>query len=177
KRLATTQPNGLRGAYYVLVRTDPLAPSGDYDLTNNVRAAAVTGQQGSGTPVVITAVPPPDLVVSSLELAAKGDAGQPLRLKWAVRNQGPGPVPGASWYMGCYLSLDPVLDGSDLLMATVVGPEALARLREQDVGARLELGVARQPHVLVPARRERRRRPLVDDRPLDRQRLARVGHR
>src|SRR5262249_21713058 len=92
RSLSPTLPNGLAGTYFVLVRTDPLGLSGDANPANNVRAST-PGASPPGAPpdpVTITAVPPPDLVVSSLEAPNKGDAGQPVRLKWTIRNQGPG---------------------------------------------------------------------------------------
>jgi CARDB/Periplasmic copper-binding protein (NosD)/Right handed beta helix region/Bacterial pre-peptidase C-terminal domain len=113
-----TIANGFGGSYYVIVRVDAAAQSGDASLANNVAVSA--------TPVVISSVPPPNLTMPAISVAASGTAGQPARIHYTVSNTGTGPVPAVPWYISFYLSLDPNLDGSDVSLTSIPGPVSLA---------------------------------------------------
>ncbi len=112
-----TVPQGLNGAYHVIVRSDPGGASGDGALANNTAVSAGT--------VLVTSPAPPQLTVSGVTVAANLDAGQPALVGWQVNNGGAGAVPNSEWYVGAYLSQDPWLDGSDVSLGSVAGPAAL----------------------------------------------------
>src|SRR5262249_27042369 len=53
-------------------------------------------------------------------------SGQPTSVSWTVTNSGNGATSASSWYDSVYLSLDPTLDGTDILLASVQNPAYLA---------------------------------------------------
>jgi hypothetical protein len=105
------------GDYYVVFRSDPGGGTGDLALGNNARVSAA--------PVSVQAVVPPDVVVQSLTVPANGTAGQPVTVDYALANEGPGAIAGATWFAAYYLSQDAVLDGSDVLLGSHPAPADL----------------------------------------------------
>jgi len=113
-------PNGLVGAFYVLVVTDSNnavfeGPSGSLGESNNVTS--------STAPVNIVSNPP-DLVIApdSFEIPLSGpvQSGHFVRASWTVLNQGLAST-GGNWIDRVYISIDGVVGGADdRLVATVI---------------------------------------------------------
>ena len=95
-----TIATGTLGSKYLLFRANADGAQGEIDLTNNVRASAIT----------LTA---PDLVVSGLDAPAGAALSENVTISWTVRNQGTSLAP-ASWWDVFYLSPDNALGGNDI---------------------------------------------------------------
>ncbi|MBL9126248.1 MAG: Ig-like domain-containing protein, partial [Verrucomicrobiales bacterium] len=97
------------GTYHVFVVTDALdvvpEPGADANANNAAR---------SPTPLVVRAVPTPDLVVTVSTPPASALLGFPLALGWTVRNQGTAPTEG-TWTDRVYLSANGTVQGATLL--------------------------------------------------------------
>jgi len=117
RSLQPTLPSGLNGTYYVIVRTDPTAVTGDANTANNVVASG---------PISITSPPPPNLTAANVAVGPNPVAGQPVQVSFDIHNVGSGPVPNSSWSSAVYLSQDPWLDASDVSLGTVAGTAGLA---------------------------------------------------
>jgi subtilase family serine protease len=66
---------------------------------------------------VIATLDLPDLVVSNAQVKNAPTWGETIPVTWTVTNQGPSVALGR-WYDGFYLSNDPVLDSSDVAIAS-----------------------------------------------------------
>lgn len=104
-------PNGISGNYYLLLVTDRNDVNRDVNRSNNYKL--VRQSSGGPTPIVIVFTRPPDLVVSSFSSPNEGTAGQPVLVKWTVKNMGPGRTAGNVWTEKIYLSTNLELDGND----------------------------------------------------------------
>ncbi len=115
--LASVQiPEGVEGAKFFLVTTDANDELPEVDTGNNVLAKAV----------LVELTPPPDLVVSDLDVVGSPLAGLPLSVNWQVTNQGTGLAGAAGgWRDALYLSEDAVLGAGDTLLAFVQHPTAV----------------------------------------------------
>lgn len=67
----------------------------------------------------------PDLVVNNVQVPVSGWSGQEMTVSWEVQNTGPGSTLDGQWYDKVYLSLDQLLDESDLVLTSKVTPGAL----------------------------------------------------
>jgi subtilase family serine protease len=99
--LSLTVPAGTpTGNYYVIARADGGGQLAESNESNNTRAASIR-------------ISPPDLIVSALSVPSSGGAGRTIRVTNTTRNQsGAGPAPAS--ITSFYLSLDAILDGSDI---------------------------------------------------------------
>ena len=97
------------GSYYVLFVADDQNQVAESDETNNVRAVALA-----------VALPVLDLVVQQEQVYSPTLPGYYIRPNCTLLNQGN--MPAASSTVGFYLSTNPVLDATDVLLATVPGP-------------------------------------------------------
>jgi subtilase family serine protease len=115
-----TLPESLdAGTYFVFVITDATdvvpEPGANANGNNATR---------SPTPLAVTAVPTPDLLVDSIALPPTAVLGYPLSVSWSLRNQGGAPTAG-TWTDRVYLSADGNVQGAVLLGAfTSQGPLA-----------------------------------------------------
>jgi subtilase family serine protease len=100
---ATLPANLSAGTYRVLVRTDGSLFQPERDESNNV----------AGTTIRLAL---PDLRVTEASGPATGSPGSGISLNWTVRNDG-GIRTDTDWYDVIYLSTDPILDSSDVLVA------------------------------------------------------------
>ena len=101
--------NVLSGTYYVLAVADVQNNVLEgYNDNNNVRASS---------PIAVTMVPPPDLVVTRVTAPATASAGQTLAVSWQVENDG-ARTPDVSeniWYDKVLLSRLPVFNPDSAL--------------------------------------------------------------
>ncbi|WP_162915611.1 CARDB domain-containing protein [Paraflavitalea soli] len=112
-------PNGVSGNYYLLLVTDGQHVNYDADTTNNygmVRKAG--GGNNDPVPIGIELTPPADLVVSSFTTPEEGFAGQPIKVKWKVKNSGAGITAAGNWTERVYLSKDVLWDKDDRVIGT-----------------------------------------------------------
>lgn len=112
-------PNGVSGNYYLLLVTDQLDVNYDADSTNNygmVRQAG--GGNNDPVPIGIELTPPADLVITSFKIPDEGFAGQPIKVKWKVKNSGPGITAAGNWTERVYLSKDVLWDKDDRIIGS-----------------------------------------------------------
>ncbi len=107
------------GTYYVVVTTDyrnELFEHTGEDNNTNVNDAAL----------VVAVKPRPDLQVLSITAPATVDPEGSLSVEFVIINRGTIATTQAHWVDRVYLSLDNLLGGDDLLVATVANQSALA---------------------------------------------------
>ncbi len=92
--VSTTIPNGLTGAYYVLVDTDSGNVVFELDKSNN---------WGSSTSTIAITTAPPDLVVSSASAPAVALAGSAILVDWTISNQGASDTAVSAWQDNVYV--------------------------------------------------------------------------
>ncbi|MEZ4926853.1 MAG: CARDB domain-containing protein [Saprospiraceae bacterium] len=109
-----TVPAGQSGTFYLLLATDPDTTSADHVFSNNYVALAPSG--GGGT-IIITYPPEPDLEVVEVNAPAQVQAGQPLKVAYKVRNNGPGSF-NASVLDAVYRSTDLLVNAGDIQLAS-----------------------------------------------------------
>lgn len=112
-------PNGVSGNYYLLLVTDRHNVNHDADSANNYRLV----RQGNGgsndpSPINIALTPPPDLVVTALDVPDEGIAGQPINIQWTVKNTGTSVTAAMGWTDKVYLSDNLELDTADQVVGT-----------------------------------------------------------
>lgn len=116
-------PNGISGKFYALMVADNNNVNIDVNRSNNYK---LTGANGDSAIMMITLTPPPDLAISSFTIPPAGPAGQPVKTRFTIINNGPGNInPGISWSEKIYLSTDQVLNpGTDPVIGsfTKTGP-------------------------------------------------------
>jgi RNAse (barnase) inhibitor barstar len=104
-----TIPFALKGNYQVFVNTDFTDKVfEDLNEVNNVTTAL---------PLAISRETP-DLQVTIISAPSVIASGQPLLLNWTVLNVGVGKTNSNNWNDSVYLSLDNILDGSDILLGS-----------------------------------------------------------
>lgn len=110
-----TLPPGLSGQYYFIVRTDSTNRIYERENENNNITAS--------NPMLISLLPPVDLVAGSIVLPVNGIPGQNASITYTVTNSSSQAVQGR-WSDTLYLSKDPVWDINDRLFAkhTQSGP-------------------------------------------------------
>ncbi|HVS71535.1 MAG TPA: CARDB domain-containing protein [Phycisphaerae bacterium] len=105
-----TLPDGVSGAYYVIVSSDRADQVFELDNANNLAAAAA--------PTNVVSLPA-DLVVSASAPSAV-QTNQPLSVTWTVTNQGAGDTAVSDWLDKVYLTADATLDpNTALLLGTI----------------------------------------------------------
>jgi len=97
-----TVPNGASGNYYLCLIADTSNNNYDVDKSNNRKT--MSGVSGNALPVTITLTPSPDLVVTTVSSPSIGYAGQPVMVKWRVKNVGIGPTKSGAWVDRIYIS-------------------------------------------------------------------------
>ncbi len=111
-------PLHMTGLYNVIIV--PNANSALYE-----GAANNTGQAQSASPLIVSAQPRPDLVVSSITAPATINAGAAASVSFAVTNVGTLGTGSAQWTDSVYLSLDSTIDSSSILIGTLPAGSAL----------------------------------------------------
>jgi hypothetical protein len=86
-------PDGLEGGYYLIVHSNAFEMVCEFDLENN------TGS----LPIEIQLTPPPDLLVSNINVPNEIRAETNIPFSYTVNNQGPG-IAAGSWIDKIYLS-------------------------------------------------------------------------
>jgi subtilase family serine protease len=120
-------PNGVSGSYYLLLVTDRNNVNHDADTTNNYRLVRQGNDGNNGpAPINITLTPPADLVVTSLNVPDEGIAGQPVNIKWTVKNAGTGITAATGWTDKMYLSDNLEVDTADQVVRAYIRIGALA---------------------------------------------------
>src|SRR5205823_6518315 len=67
----------------------------------------LNGNNYKARPVTILMTPPPDLVVSAVNVPATARAGEPYSMSWTVTNQGSSPTEDGTWFDQVYLASGP----------------------------------------------------------------------
>lgn len=104
-------PQHASGLYYLLMMADHRDVNEDADTSNNYKAPR---RNGTLVKTYVKQLNASDLVVTSLDVPATGTSGQPLKVKWTVKNEGAFPTNAGFWNEKFYLSHDMILDGRDL---------------------------------------------------------------
>jgi len=100
----------LAGPYYVIVCTD--VEDKVYEHTDEENNCSHDIQA-----MEVFETPPPDLVMTDVEVPETGNSGQTIQLNWTVTNQGDGETRTDRWSDCLYLSDDEVLEtGTDVLL-------------------------------------------------------------
>ncbi len=109
-----TLPLHISGAYEFIVVTD---------ATNAVYEGAGEGNNrlASTTPVVVTVLPRPDLVVTDVTVPATVEAGASLSASFVVTNTGPVSTGATAWTDDVYLSLDGQASDGTLIASLMDG--------------------------------------------------------
>jgi subtilase family serine protease len=105
--LSVQLPQGISGNYYLLVVVDT-SNTVDSSPSNNRRAV----------PINVSATPLPDLMVTDLTLLDPPVAGQPLRVRYIVHNNGVGRAEASNWSDAVYISADSLPGPADLFMSS-----------------------------------------------------------
>ncbi len=103
-----TVPNGLQGAFYILVHTDSSNVVFEADNANNVGSRA--------TPITIVSRPA-DLTVAG-SAPATGEAGKSVLVDYTVTNIGTGDTIVNSWTDSVFVSSDAIFSGDDVRLAS-----------------------------------------------------------
>jgi hypothetical protein len=120
-------PNGVAGKYYLLVVTDVADVNNDADSTNNYGMVRQTGGSSNDPiPMGIELTPPADLVIAAFNAPEEGFSGQPIKVKWTIKNSGMGSTNAGSWTEKIYLSRDVSWDKDDLEVGHYTRMGALA---------------------------------------------------
>ncbi|MFN0053205.1 MAG: CARDB domain-containing protein [Planctomycetales bacterium] len=104
-------PPGMAGAFYVFVRTD----AGN-QIDERANESNNVGYDGAS--MLVSLLPPADLVVGTIDVPVNGVPGRNITIDYTVENQGTNPAQGF-WYDALYLSEDDHWDISDLLVGRV----------------------------------------------------------
>ncbi len=155
-----TIPKGIAtgGDYYIIMHEDmydDLFEGLDFEKgeTNNYTASML--------PINIQITPSPDLIVTNVIAPQNAFSGQETIFKWSVLNQGNGGTTVSAWHDKLYLSLDEVVDSSDIELAYVRNPALLPAgdLYNSSVTVTLPNGLSGTYYVLVEANADK----MVDE--------------
>jgi len=111
-------PAVLAGAFQVAVTTDSADVVDEYLDEDDNRTLG-----DKALDVILQ--PFPDLVVTEVSAPERVFAGGDFTVSWTVRNQGNGATSVPLWYDAVYLSVDDVVDESDVLLGAVANPSFL----------------------------------------------------
>ncbi|MDD3642352.1 MAG: CARDB domain-containing protein [Candidatus Krumholzibacteria bacterium] len=139
-RVKAALPEGLQGDYYVIGKSDGDGKVSETDESNNE------------LPVLQTiTISPADLQVVSLGCPDTLIAGQPAVFSWTVENAGSGPCDPGAWYDGVYLSLDRILDETDIVLGAKYHGDGLAPGSRYSGGmqATISMGISGTWYVFV----------------------------
>jgi subtilase family serine protease len=101
-------PQGISGNYYLIIKADVDDHVSEIDENNNT----------SNLSVYVEFTPPPDLQITSFNIASEGIAGQPITVNWTVQNNGTGAANASHWYDAVFLSSDDILDKGDTCLSS-----------------------------------------------------------
>ncbi len=103
-------------AYYVFVVSDPTryGPTGEVFEAANER----NNDRASSVPMIIELPPPSDLVVTDIDIPAQARSGEPITIRWTVKNQSGVPATG-TWTDSVFLSTDATWDINDRSLGRV----------------------------------------------------------
>lgn len=105
-------PEGLAGTYRIVVRIDSTNTVQEFlNESNN----STIDDEG----ISVLATPRPNLVVDSVITPPSAFSGQSISFEWIVSNTGNSATNAASWVDRAYLSLDDVIDATDVVLGTV----------------------------------------------------------
>jgi YD repeat-containing protein len=107
--VSLTLPNGLSGAFYLIVSTDSGHAVFELDRTHSFGATASAIQVASM---------PADLVVSAAAAPASALAGTAVQVSWTVTDQGTGDTAVTSWLDSVYASTAATFDSRAVLLGT-----------------------------------------------------------
>lgn len=123
-------PLDVNGPQYLLVTTDFAGEVMDNIRANNTRVISVNPEGGgtgnSGDTIIITQLPPADLIVTDLQLPAEATASQPITVSYKVKNTATGTTQSNNWKDKLYLSTDFVVSADDILIGTFNHTDSLA---------------------------------------------------
>lgn len=113
-------PNDVGGSFYLLAITDKDNQQNDINQSNNIKVLNTGTGSGSGGGVIVITLPPPvDLLPVGINAPVEGFAGQPVWVKFTIRNSGPGKSFAPNWRDDVFLSTNPAaLTGSSLTSKT-----------------------------------------------------------
>ena len=116
-----TIPNDASGSLYLIVLADQNNTQNDINRGNNFLTLNISGN--GGQPIVVTQPTPVDLQPISLIAPLESTAGQPIKVKYTVRNNGPGTTFSSNWTDNCFLATNvSSQNGSPFTSKTVTGP-------------------------------------------------------
>jgi archaellum component FlaG (FlaF/FlaG flagellin family) len=100
-------PNDVNGTFYLLAVTDRDNTQNDNNRANNAKPLnTVSGGSGGGG-IIVTLPTPVDLQPISIITPAEGFAGQPMWVKYTIRNNGPGTTFAPYWRDAVFLTTNP----------------------------------------------------------------------
>ena len=137
------------GTYYVIVATD--VNNAVYENTGENNNKTIS------TGIALTSVPAVDLSVTAGQLLSSNvTAGQVASLQYTVRNNSSTVTVISSWTDAVYLSNNPVLDASDILLSTfsVSGPLNAGATYTQTRSVAIPNGVSGNLYLLVQTDRD-----------------------
>lgn len=117
-------PDGISGVFYVLVVADHTDFNKDSNRRNNYRLVT-QGNGGDPLKVEIKYSPPSDLRITSFVVPSQGQAGQPITVKWKVKNTGQGTTASKSWTDRIYLSTSPTIDNASIVLGSYARSDSL----------------------------------------------------
>ena len=135
------------GNYYVIAKANGDGAAPETDATNNTKARLI--------------ILGPDLMVSDLTVQAGGGAGLPFTITDTTRNAGAGAAPAT--ITSYYLSIDGILDASDVLVGSRSVPALLPLV--SNVGIRHADDPPRHAGRQLPRHRRREHQRRFRDRP------------
>ncbi len=106
-----TIPQGFSGDYYVFVYADRYNNLTESNNNNNWERTA--------TPIHITLLPPPDLVIDQVITPVSAFSGQSIQVQYTGRNNGTGAIPATTWRDRIKLSQDGSSSGGGIVLATL----------------------------------------------------------
>jgi subtilase family serine protease/methionine-rich copper-binding protein CopC len=116
--MTVTVPDGVQGPRYLLVVAD--SNNRVFELDNE------SDNIGASQLIDVQLTPPPDLQVINVDAPPAAFSGQPMTLRWTVRNEGLGATVADKWYDRVWFSADDTLDGLDILLGEFVHNGVLA---------------------------------------------------
>jgi len=103
-----TIPSNKVGNFIVIIKTDVANVEFEHTKENNNIASSIT---------TISQAPPADLIVSQIISPDSVKSGGTINVQWKIKNQGTNPAQGYC-YDNVYLSVDKVVDATDLLLGS-----------------------------------------------------------
>ena len=122
QNVSVVVPQNASGTLYFIVTADNGNVHND---TNRINNNLVLKNNVGGNVIVIIVPPPCDLIPLSITTPPKIYNGQPVKVKFSVKNNGTGVTPAKTWKDRFYLSTNTVLDAGDILIGTSTRNDSL----------------------------------------------------